>query len=478
MHARFAEPKFVVGVVFVASLFMSILDTTIVNTALPAISRDFGVEVSASGTIAVGYLVSLAVFITASGWLGDRFGTKRLLLTALALFVVASAACGLARTLPELVAFRVVQGIGGGLLLPVGMTMLFRTFSTSERIHAARMLVVPTAVAPATGPLLGGVLVDHASWRWVFFVNLPVGVFGFLFGLIFLPEHREPAGAFDLSGFLLAAGGLGSLMFALSEGSILGWDSRPTLTCLAAGLVLLALLVRVELRAAAPMLRLRLLGVPLLRTAIAVEVLTGGAFLGTLYAAPLLYQAGLGYSAFQSGLNTFPEAVGVVVSSQIVSRCYGVVGARRLMVVGVVLLASSICVIGFTDAHTNAWTFRLLLFGVGFFMNQVRLPNQAVAFEHISKAEMGHASSLYNANRRLGAALGVAVVAAVVGALGSTTGPRPQHLVAYHAAFFVAAAVALAALPVLVHAWPHIGRLGLREATAAPSPAPTAEPAG
>ena len=183
--------KVAVGVVFVAAMFMSIMDVTIVNVALPTIGREFGVSATAVDAISISFLVSLAVFIPASGWLGDRFGGKRVLLAAIVVFTAASALCGLASSLGELVAFRVLQGAGGGMLAPVGMAMLFRVFPPAERIRASAILTIPTTFAPALGPVLGGLLVTELSWRWVFYVNVPIGIAALTFGALFLSSRRR-----------------------------------------------------------------------------------------------------------------------------------------------------------------------------------------------------------------------------------------------------------------------------------------------
>src|SRR5689334_24977960 len=192
--------KAAVSVVFVAAMFMSIMDTTIVNVALPTIGRDFSVSPTAVDSVSIAYLVSLAVFIPASGWLGDRFGGKRVLLAAIVVFTVASALCGLASSLGELVAFRILQGAGGGMLAPVGMAMLFRVFPPAERIRASAILTFPTTFAPALGPVLGGLLTTDLSWRWVFYVNVPIGAAALAFGARFLRQStRARPGRFDLA---------------------------------------------------------------------------------------------------------------------------------------------------------------------------------------------------------------------------------------------------------------------------------------
>src|SRR4051812_24097224 len=199
--ARF-EYKWLVAAAFVFGIFMALLDLTIVNVALPTLGHEFNAGSSQLEWVITGYLLSLAVWIPASGWLGDRIGTKRVFIFALATFSAASALCGLAANVDQLIAFRILQGVGGGMLTPVGAAMLFRAFPPSERAKASAVLLVPTMVAPALGPLIGGALVDHVTWRAIFWVNLPIGFVGLVFAAVFLQEHREEsAGAFDFPGF-------------------------------------------------------------------------------------------------------------------------------------------------------------------------------------------------------------------------------------------------------------------------------------
>jgi EmrB/QacA subfamily drug resistance transporter len=446
--ARISQ-KVAVATVFVAAMFMSILDATIVNTALPTIGRDFGVSPTAVGAISIAYLVSLAVTIPASGWLGDRYGGKRVLLAATALFTVASALCGLASSLGELVAFRILQGAGGGMLAPVGMAMLYRVFPPEERLRAASILTVPTTFAPALGPVLGGLFVTELSWRWVFYVNLPIGVAAFAFGAIFVRQsaQAEP-GRFDLPGFLLAGFGLGLLMYGVSEGPNLGWHDRQVLGSIAAGAVLLAVMVVVELRSAEPIVDLRLLRNRLFRAGNGVMVLASVAFLGTLYAISLYYQDGRGLSALGSGLSTFPEAFGVMGGAQLASRLlYPRLGPRRHITLGLVGTSASIGLLALMGPQTSLWWARLLMFTLGLSMAQVFVPVQAAAFATITPAATGRASTMFNAIRQLGGAVGVAVLTTVIvlaGPVHLVNGHEVANLTAYRVAFLTAAAICLA----------------------------------
>ena len=448
--AVLSNQKIVVGVVFVSAMFMNIMDITIVNVALPTIGRDFHIEPTAVDGVVIAYLVSLAVFIPASGWLGDRFGGKRVLLLAIVVFTLGSVLCGLAQNMTQLVVFRVLQGAGGGMMAPVGMAMLYRVFPPAERVRAASIMTVGTTLAPAIGPVLGGFLVTNFSWRWVFFVNLPIGIVAVIFGALFLERTGTiDAGRFDVPGFVLGGAGLGLLMYGVSEGPLKSWSSTDVIASCVTGAVLLGIFVVVELRTTRPMVDLRLLSGRLFRSTNVVMFLAAAAFLGMLYLIPLYFQDARGLSALQSGLSTFPEAFGVMIGAQFASRLiYPRIGPRRHITGG--LLGLVVCLLALTQitVTTNLWFIRALMFLLGWMMAQVMVPNQAASFAMITPESMGRASTFFNTMRQVGSATGVAILSTVLIGVGSTQasgGSTAPDMTAYHLAFFTAALFALVA---------------------------------
>jgi EmrB/QacA subfamily drug resistance transporter len=435
LPVRAVNQKAVVSVVFVAAMFMNIMDGTVVNVALPTLSRSFAVPIGSVSGVVTAYLVTLAVAMPASGWIGDRFGGRNVLLGAITVFTVASALCGLATTLPELVAFRALQGLGGGTLVPVGMTMITRAFPPAERIKANQVLIGPTLLAPALGPVIGGALVDGLSWRWIFYVNLPVGVAAVLTGLLFLPSGSEhPAGRFDLPGFLLAGTGFPLVMYALSTGATSGWGSAAVLATALPGLVLLAAFIAAE-RRPEPLLRLRLYRDGLFRVTSLQLTAAGGGFMGTLFLVPLLLQNGLGFSAIHSGLSTFTEALGGMVGVQVTTRLYKRVGPRRLMIAGMAGAITTIGLMSLAGLSDAFWLIPLLMFFTGCSFGFAMSPAQAANMATVTAAETGHASTLVNTVRQAGGAAGVALLGTVLAA----TGAGASDLAGYHLAFLAAA---------------------------------------
>lgn len=415
MRLRSLEYKKLVAIAFVFGVFMDILDTTIINVAVPSLQAHFGVSAGRIEWVITGYLCSLAVWIPASGWIGDRFGTKKTFLFALFMFTTASALCGAAWSANSLIAFRVLQGVGGGMLTPVGTAMLFRAYPPNERARASAVLAIPTVLAPALGPVLGGILVTHTSWRWIFYVNLPIGVVGLVFSALFLEEHKEPrSGGFDLWGFLLSGLGLALVLFALAEGPTKGWTSTEVLSTGILGVLAFVVLVVVELRIPDPMLDLRLFGDRMFRQANIATMALSGSLLGLLFLLPMFLQSLRGLSAQQSGLATFPQALGVMTMARVAGNLYPKVGPRRLMMFGA--FTNALVTLGFVlvGLSTSLWWVRALMYARGLTMAFVMVPMQAASFVTIPSAKTGRASSLSSTNRQVGAALGVATLATIL----------------------------------------------------------------
>ncbi|WP_329537161.1 MFS transporter (plasmid) [Streptomyces sp. NBC_01450] len=419
--------------VFVAANFMAIMDTTIVNVALPAIGRDFAVV------------------------------------------TVASALCATAGSLEALTGYRVAQGVGGGLLAPVGMTMMLRAFPVAERLRAQQYVMLPTAVAPALGPVLGGWLVDTASWHWVFLVNLPVGVLALLFGSAVLPDFPGPGAprfdvpgfdvpGFDVPGFVLAGGGLAAVLYALTGAPDRGWGSVGTLVPLVGGVAFLGVLVPWELRAAHPMIDLRVAGDQLFRTTQLVLLPTGAAFMGVLYLWPQFLQTDLGYDALHSGLATFPEALGMLTASQIVPRLHDRVGPRRLMVAGGAGAALIIVFLAIlTDTpHTLALYPSMYLLGTS--VGLLFASAQNAAFVTIPPARTADATTLLNMQRQTAGAFGVALAGTLTASLVPTTGTAFADRIA----FLTLAALCLGASVLALR----VSDRRVREAYAAADPRP------
>ena len=423
-----------IAVAYVTAIFMTAIDMQIVNVALPTLSREFNAPLSDVQWTVIAYLLTLAVVIPASGWIGDRIGTKRTFLFALALFTAASALCGAADSLPELIAARALQGVGGGMLTPTGTAMLYRAYGPDQRARVSRTLILPILVGPGVAPILGGVVTQALSWRWVFLINVPVGVVMLVFAYRYLPEHREArSGRLDVRGMLLSGIGLSALMYAISEGSAVGWAAPQILVSGIGGIALLSMFARGALGASEPILRLRLLREPLLRATNTVFVLTTGVFLASLYLTPIFLQQVLGQSPIGSGTTTFVEVIGVGVGSQTLGRLYPRLGPRALAEIGAITLTAYMALFLLVSPGVNMWLVRALMFVGGVGNSAVFLAIQASMFTHISGEDTGHASAIYNTIRQSSIALDIAVLTTVVAGAGGGT------LAAFHDAYLTGA---------------------------------------
>jgi EmrB/QacA subfamily drug resistance transporter len=432
------SPGTVAAIAYVGAVGMTAIDNQIVNVALPSIGRGFTVPLADVQWVVVGYALSLAVVMPASGWIGDRFGTKRTLLFALLGFTVASALCGVAGTLVELVGARVLQGICGGLLTPAGTALLFRAFPSERRAHVMRLVIVPILVAPTVAPMLGGILTKALSWRWVFYVNLPVGVLLAIVIVVYLEEYRregEP-GPLDLPALIGSALGLTALLYGISEGATLGWGSPSIIGAGLLGVVIMAWFTRRELKSRHPVLDLRLLQDRLFRASLVVIGLSSASFMGMLYLVPVFLQEADHQSPIASGTTTFVEALGVFVASQTVTRLYPRLGPRVMSTLGSIGVCLILAWMMLGSPGTSLWIVRIQMFLMGGANSVTLLAVQSSVFTNISHERTAHASAIFVTQRQTALAVGIAILTCVVSSVG---GPEFHR---FHAAFLAAAALA------------------------------------
>lgn len=440
--------KWIVAAVYVCAMILNSLDATIINVTLATLGREFGVEASEIEAVSIAYLVSLAVIMPASGWLSDRFGPKKVFLTALGIYAATNLLAGFAQNLDQLVLARILQGLGGGLLVPVGMALLFRTFPPSERISVGRVLMFATILGPALGPVLGGVILQVASWPWTFFVKVPIASAALLYGWRFLDDEPTDAdaGRLDWLGFLLGGMGLGATMYAVMEGPDSGWTSPQIAIPGLVGIAMLVIFVWHEMRALSPLVDLRLLGNRLFFGTMRVSIFATAGFLGTLFLVPLFLQDVRGETPLASGLATMPEAIGVVISTQLVARIYPKIGPSRLMSGSLLIVAIAIFGLSRINLETPLWVVGIWMFVIGAGMAGIFLPNQAASMATIPRPKLSGASMLYSVQRQIAGAMGVAILSTVLSVIGIyrvTAEGNEANLGAWQTAFMVAAGLSL-----------------------------------
>jgi MFS family permease len=324
------------------------------------------------------------------------------------------------------------------MMMPAGTAMLYRTYPPEQRARVARTIILPVLIGPAAAPILGGVLTEWISWRWVFLVNVPIGAVMVLFSWRFLPGTPATSGGrLDLPGMVLSGIGLSALLYAVSEGSALGWGSAPVLACGIGGILLLAAFTRHSLRHHDPILRVRLLSDRLFRASNIVFALSTGPFLGSLYLTPIFLQEVLHQSPIGSGTTTFIEAIGVAIGSQTLARLYPRIGPRLLAALGAAGIAIYLGVFLLVGVHTNLWLIRVVMLFGGFANAAAFLAVQTAMFTNIPSPDLSHAAAIYNTQRQSTLALNVAVLTTIVA--GSVSGSATG----FHTAFAAAAAIAV-----------------------------------
>lgn len=411
------EPHVVrAGVVVVLGTIMAILDTTIVAVALDKLARDFNTSVSTIQWVTTGYLLALAVVIPVTGWAVHRIGAKPLYITSLALFIIGSALCGLAWSATSLIVFRILQGVGGGMIMPVGQTIMARTAGPQRMGKVMGIIGVPTLLGPILGPVIGGAIITNVSWRWIFFVNVPIGIVALILAVKFLSDSgRDKSHRFDLLGFLLLSPGLALLVYGLSEvGNQGGFSSARVQYCIVIGLILIALFVWRSLKAPEPLMDMRLFKDRSFSIATICIFLTGATLYGTMFLLPLYYQVVRGQSAWIAGLMMAPQGIGAALVMRYSGNIADKRGARAVVPIGMALLALGTLAYTQVSATSNYAFLAIALFVRGIGLGFGMMPAFAASYRNLSHDAVPRASTATNIIRQVGGSLGVAVFAVVL----------------------------------------------------------------
>ncbi len=437
------------ALIVATAFFMQSLDATIVATALPAMARTFHADPLHMSVALTSYLISLSVFIPASGWLADRLGSRRVFRGAIVVFTAGSVLCGFSTTLWFLVVARIVQGLGGAMMVPVGRLVLLRTVSKSQLVNAMSWITVPALIGPIMGPPLGGFIVTWFSWRWVFDINVPMGVLGVVMATMFIPDVREAdrGGRLDLTGLLLTSLAMATLMAGLET---LGRGIVPlswTLASLLVGLASAAIYTLHARRHPHPILDFSLLRLPTFM----VSVVAGSFFrigIGAIpFLLPLMLQLGFGNSAMQSGLITFAAAMGALAVKPLAQPVLRIFGFRMTLIFSGGLAALGIGACAFFERSWPPLLLDAILLVGGVFRSLQFTAYNTIAYGEISRARVSAATSLYSTVQQLSLTLGIVVAAAALEMLVALHHATRASVADYHWAFAVVACIAALAIP-------------------------------
>lgn len=408
--AHLAAKKRILPWLVAVAFLMESLDTTILNTAVPTIAQALGVAPLGMKSALTSYTLSLAVFIPVSGWVADRFGTRRVFAAAIALFTLGSLFCGLAHQIHVLVACRVLQGCGGAMMVPVGRLTLVRTFAKSELVRAMSFVAIPGLIGPMLGPLAGGLIVGFLHWRVIFFVNLPIGFLGLYFVLRHLPDYRaERSNPLDFFGLVLFSSGVGLLSYVLEVFGEHTLGSLEILGLLAVSLLLLGAYARHATGTLYPLLRLELFKLRTLRVALGGSFMTRLGAGGMPFLLPLLYQIGLGMSAVQSGLIIMPQSVAAMSLKMTMPRILKRYGYRRVLLVNTLLLGFLIALFALIGKDTPLWQIIGLAFAFGFCTSLQYTSMNTLVYADIDDAETSMASTIASTLQQMSMSFGVAI---------------------------------------------------------------------
>ena len=412
----FSAPALLVAGAF----FMEFLDGTVIATALPDMARDFGVTAVELNIGIRAYLITLAVLIPASGWIADRFGARAIFTLALAIFTLASVFCGLSTEVHIFVAMRILQGVGGALMVPVGRLAVLRTTPKHQLIKAIATLTWPALVAPIIGPPLGGFITRYASWHWIFFINVPLGLAAIILSLRIIPDIRETERrSFDLSGFITTSVAMVSLVTAMERLGDRQPQIWPTLALAALGFGCLLYSIRHFRRAAAPMVRLDALQVPTFRVTMYGGSLFRASISAVPFLLPLLFQVGFGMDPFHSGLLVLAVFVGNLTIKPATTPLIRWLGFRRLLLINGALNVCSLLACALLTPQTPVWAIMLILYLGGVFRSIQFTGVSTLAFADVPAAQMSDANTLFSTASQLAVGLGI-----TLGAIGIRLGEQ------------------------------------------------------
>ena len=407
----------VLGAVVVVGTIMAILDATIVNVAIPTLGRDFHTSISTIQWVMTGYLLAFASVIPLTGWASERFGAKRIWIAALLLFMVGSVLAGSAWSVEALIGFRVLQGLGGGLLMPVGQTILAQAAGPQRIGRVMSVVGVPMLLGPVFGPVIGGAIVDQASWRWIFFVNLPVGMLAVLLALRLLPEAVPRLGRrLDLRGLVVLSPGLAIFVYGMSEAAGAGgFGSGRTIAGIAVGLALVGLFaVHALRRGADALIDVSLFARRGFAAAAGTNLFVGIALFGALILLPLYYQVVRGESPLATGLLLVPQGVGAAVAMPIAGRLTDEIGARAVIPAGIVLALAGTAAYTQVGADTSYLFLSGALFLIGLGLGSTIVPAMGVAYQSVPREAVPQATSSINVIQRIAGSVGTALLAVVL----------------------------------------------------------------
>ena len=436
-----------IALVVASALFMENIDSTILSTALPTIASDLRVDPLALKLALTSYLVSLAIFIPPSGWIADRFGARRVFAAAVLVFMAGSVACTTVSTLPGFVVARFLQGMGGAMMVPVGRLIVARNTPKEGFVSAMTWLTMPALLGPVLGPLVGGVIVTHYPWHWIFLINLPIGLICLTLALLLLPREAPRAvGRFDGTGFVLSGIALSALMLGSMELTEMTGPSAGMLGLLAIGALMSVALVWHCNRVSQPILDFSLLRIATFRGSVLGGTLFRTGIGAIPFLLPLMLQLGFGLSAIESGALTFVSALGALFMKPVNARILRRFGFRQVLLVNGVLAIISLAVIGLFRASTPHAVIYAVLF-IGGCLRSIQFTSlNSIAFADLNQEQMSRATSLSSAAQQVSLGLGVTLGATAVAASMAWRGGDMLTAADFPAAFLIVAAVSALSL--------------------------------